>query len=258
MSVLSVVIPALNETGNIGRLVTETFAAVPATLLAEVIVVDDASTDGTAEEVAALMPEFPTLRLLRHTTRAGQSSALRTGIRAASSAIVATMDGDGQNDPHDIPQLAGLLERSGPDTALIGGIRTNRKDTGSKRFASRFANWLRDAILDDGCPDTGCGMKVFRRDAFLDLPFFSGLHRYLPAMFQTYGHKVDYLPVNDRARLAGQSKYTNFGRALIGIGDLFGVSWIRQRTRLPAATDVITSAGQATSSGAVGRANTNT
>lgn len=239
---LSVVVPALNEAGNIGRLVAETYAAVPPALLAEVIIVDDASTDATVAEVTALMETWPTLRLISHGTRAGQSSALRTGIRAARSAVVATMDGDGQNDPADIAPLAALLERSGQATALVGGIRTNRKDTGSKRFASRFANWLRDVVLKDGCPDTGCGMKVFRRAPFLDLPFFSGLHRYLPALFQTYGHQVVYHPVNDRPRLAGQSKYTNFGRAMLGIHDLVGVSWIRQRTRLPDGITVVTHA----------------
>lgn len=237
---LSVVVPALNEAGNIGRLVAETYASVPPELLAEVIIVDDASTDGTVAEVTELMRKWPTLRLVSHSTRSGQSSALRTGIRAATSAVIATMDGDGQNDPADIAPLAALLERSGPATALVGGIRTNRKDTGSKRFASRFANWLRDVVLKDGCPDTGCGMKVFRREPFLDLPFFSGLHRYLPALFQTYGHHVAYHPVNDRPRIAGQSKYTNFGRAILGIHDLFGVSWIRERTRLPAQTTIVT------------------
>lgn len=232
---ISVVIPAFNEEGNIGRLVAETFAAVPQGRLGEVIVVDDCSNDGTAAEVAALKPRFPGLRLIRHLTNAGQSASLRTGILAARYAVIAQMDGDGQNDPADIPALLGRLatpgDRSGP--ALVGGVRTRRKDTGSKRLASRAANWIRDAVLADNCPDTGCGIKVYWREAFLLLPFFTSLHRYLPALFQSYGYATAYAPVNDRPRLAGVSKYNNLGRALIGLYDLFGVTWLRRRTRAP-------------------------
>lgn len=231
---ISVVIPALNEAGNIGRLVEETYAAVPAGTLAETIVVDDGSNDATGDEVKALVHSgrCPGLRYIRHTRPYGQSAALRTGILAASSELIATMDGDGQNDPHDIPRL---LERmsTDPDLALVGGVRTNRKAEGSKRLASKAANWIRDAILRDDCPDTGCGIKVYRRDVFLRLPFFTSIHRYLPAFFKTYGHKVDYVPVNDRARQAGKSKYSNLARALVGIYDLVGVTWLRRRTRVP-------------------------
>ena len=230
---VSVVIPAFNEEGNIGRLVEETFEAVAGDLLGEVIVVDDASDDETAAEIKTLIPRYESLRYLRHGTRAGQSAALRTGVTAARFAAIASMDGDGQNDPHDIAGLAARLGVPGEQPALVGGIRASRKDTGSKRFASRFANWLRDKVLDDGCPDTGCGIKVYQRDAFLALPFFTSMHRYLPAFFQTYGHQVAYAPVNDRPRLHGASKYTNFGRALIGIYDLVGVSWLRKRTAVP-------------------------
>ncbi len=229
---ISVVIPALDEAGNIGRLIEETFTAVPETMLAEVIIVDDCSKDRTPAEVRELMHRHPQLRLLRHVKRSGQSSAIRTGIRFATGDLIATMDGDGQNDPADIPRLAVRLVREGPGTSLAGGIRTNRQAEGSKRLASKFANWLRDALLDDGCPDTGCGIKVFWRQTFLDLPFFCGMHRYMPAMFQSYGHGVVYIPVNDRPRRTGQSKYTNLGRALIGIHDLIGVRWLRNRTRL--------------------------
>jgi dolichol-phosphate mannosyltransferase len=230
---ISVVIPALDEAGNIGRLIEETFAAIPAQSLAEVIVVDDGSRDATPEEVSALMARYPRLRLLRHARRSGQSSAVRTGVRFATGDLIATMDGDGQNDPSDIPHLAERLVGEGPGTALAGGIRTKRQAEGSKRLASGFANWLRDALLDDGCPDTGCGIKVFWRSTFLDLPFFCGMHRYMPALFQSYGHDVVYLPVNDRPRRTGQSKYTNTGRALIGIYDLIGVCWLLRRTRTP-------------------------
>jgi len=233
---VSVVIPAFNEAGNIARLVEETYATVPAGLLAEVIVVDDASTDTTAIEVKTLLARgtLAGLRYLRHSVCSGQSAALRTGVLAATSPVIATMDGDGQNDPRDIVRLT---ERIGPPggkgPALVGGIRTDRKAEGSKRLASRAANWIRDAVLKDDCPDTGCGLKVYWREAYLRLPFFSGMHRYLPALFLTYGHETAYVPVNDRPRLAGKSKYSNVGRALIGIYDLVGVSWLRRRTRVP-------------------------
>lgn len=233
---ISVVIPALNEAGNVGRLVEETFAAVPGDNLAEVIVVDDASEDTTGEEVKGLVESgrYPGLRYLRHGRRAGQSAAMRTGILAASSPIIATMDGDGQNDPRDISRLLGRLAPPGSaGPALVGGVRTERKAEGAKRFASKAANWIRDAVLRDACPDTGCGIKVYWREAFLRLPFFTSMHRYLPALFLTYGHEVAYLPVNDRPRQAGQSKYNNLGRALIGLYDLVGVSWLRRRTRVP-------------------------
>lgn len=233
---ISVVIPALNEAGNVGRLVEETFAAVPGDNLAEVIVVDDASEDTTGDEVKGLIASsrYPGLRYLRHGRRAGQSAAMRTGILAASSPIIATMDGDGQNDPRDISRLLGRLAPPGSaGPALVGGVRTERKAEGAKRFASKAANWIRDAVLRDACPDTGCGIKVYWREAFLRLPFFTSMHRYLPALFLTYGHEVAYLPVNDRPRQAGRSKYNNLGRALIGLYDLVGVSWLRRRTRVP-------------------------
>jgi dolichol-phosphate mannosyltransferase len=234
---VSVVIPALNEAGNIGRLIEETYAVVPADILGEVIVIDDCSEDTTPGEVKALIARgtLSGLRYLRHGTRSGQSCAMRTGIYAAQCAIIATMDGDGQNDPRDIVKLLDVLAPPGAKgPALVGGVRTNRKAEGSKRWASRWANWIRDRALKDNCPDTGCGIKVYWREAFLRLPYFTSMHRYLPALFLTYGHETAYVPVNDRQRVAGKSKYTNIGRALIGIYDLFGVSWIRKRTAVPA------------------------
>ncbi len=235
---VSVVIPALNEAGNIGRLIEETFAAVPGDLLREVIVVDDGSTDATASEIKALIPEHEGLRYVRHDKPYGQSAAMRSGILAASGDIIATMDGDGQNDPKDIPHLVkkvALPGAKGP--ALAGGVRANRQAESSKRWASKFANWLRDALLKDDCPDTGCGIKAYRRDVYLLVPFFHGQHRYLPALFLSYGHEVTYDTVNDRQRMAGVSKYTNLGRALVGIYDLFGVRWVRNRTRWPVITE---------------------
>ena len=159
---------------------------------------------------------------------------MRTGILAATSPVIATMDGDGQNDPRDIPRLLDGSPRPAPrGPALVGGVRTNRKAKGSKRWASRAANWIRDTVLQDDCPDTGCGIKVYWREAFLRLPFFTSMHRYLPALFHTYGHEVAYVPVNDRPRHAGVSKYNNLDRALVGLYDLFGVTWLRQRTKVP-------------------------
>ena len=230
---LTVVIPAFNEEGNIGRLIAETFAAVPDSVLGEVIAVDDGSDDETGAEIKGLFPTYPGLRYVKHGRRAGQSAALRTGVLAARFPAIATMDGDGQNDPKDIMRLYGRLGALGQQPALVGGLRASRKDTGSKKFASRFANWLRATVLADGCPDTGCGIKLYHREAYLALPYFTSMHRYLPAFFITYGHDVVYEPVNDRPRLRGESKYTNLGRALIGLYDLVGVSWLRKRTHIP-------------------------
>lgn len=235
---ISVVIPAFNEAGNIGPLVEETYGAVPHDMLGEVIVIDDCSDDGTAAEIKALFPRYGSLRCLRHGTRAGQSAAFSTGVRAAKFPVIATMDGDGQNDPHDIPRLVAKLGPEGEAPAMVAGIRLGRKGPGSRKLASRFANWIRDSVLDDGCPDTGCGLKVYWRDAYLALPYFHGMHRYLPAFFLTYGREIAYEPVNDRPRLRGTSKYTNLGRALIGLYDLVGVSWLRKRTILPPVEEV--------------------
>ena len=242
---VSVVIPAYNEEGNIGRLVEETFEVVPDELLAAVIVIDDCSDDRTPEEVKALTKKYPRLRYLRHGEQSGQSAAMRTGILAAPSPIIATMDGDGQNDPRDIEKLIGRLAPPGSaGPALVGGVRARRKATGSRRYASSFANWLRDSLLKDNCPDTGCGIKAYWREAFLKLPFFTSMHRYLPALFISYGHEVAYVNVNDRPRIAGKSKYTNFGRALIGVYDLFGITWLRKRTKVPGITEDSMESGQ--------------
>jgi dolichol-phosphate mannosyltransferase len=244
---ISVVIPALNEAGNIGRLVDETYAVLPPDLIGEVIVVDDASTDSTPDEIKSRIADgrHPGLRYLRHASRSGQSTAMRTGILASTMPVIATMDGDGQNDPRDIPNLLARLGTPGSGgPALVGGVRTERKAEGSKRFASKAANWIRDAVLKDNCPDTGCGIKVYWREAFLRLPFFTSIHRYLPALFLTYGHQVAYVPVNDRLRQAGASKYSNLARALVGLYDLVGVTWVRRRTRVPVVVEDVASGRQ--------------
>jgi dolichol-phosphate mannosyltransferase len=235
---ISVVIPAFDEEGNIGRLIEETFAKVPDFVLGEVIAVDDSSSDGTRAEIETLLSKHRRLRYLRHERRSGQSAALRSGVRAARFPVIATMDGDGQNDPAEIMRLFGRLGPDGEEPAMAAGIRIGRKGPGSRKAASRFANFVRDTVLADGCPDTGCGLKLFPRDAFLELPFFNGMHRYLPALFLSYGHEIAYEPVNDRPRLNGASKYTNLGRALIGLYDLVGVSWLRRRTLVPPVEEI--------------------
>jgi dolichol-phosphate mannosyltransferase len=244
---ISIVIPAFNEEGNIGRLIEETFAEVPETALGEVLVIDDGSGDATQAEIKALLGKYPLLRYLRHGQRAGQSAALRTGVLAARFPVIATMDGDGQNDPADIMRLAGRLGNRGLEPAMAAGIRAGRKGPGSRKAASRFANFIRDKVLADGCPDAGCGIKLYRREAFLELPFFTSMHRYLPALFLTYGHEIAYEAVNDRPRLKGASKYTNLGRALIGLYDLVGVSWLRKRTIIPSVTEDISRANSSRS-----------
>jgi dolichol-phosphate mannosyltransferase len=239
---ISVVIPAFNEEGNIGRLIEETYAVVPGTALGEVIAVDDASDDGTAAEIKALLSKHSSLRYLRHAQRAGQSAAFRSGVLAAHFPVIATMDGDGQNDPGDIMRLVGLLGPEDREPAMVAGVREGRKGPNSRKVASRLANWIRDKVLADGCPDTGCGLKVYRRAAYLEVPFFTSMHRYLPALFLTYGHEIAFEPVNDRPRLRGVSKYTNLGRALVGLYDLVGVGWLRKRTQIPPLSEDVSGA----------------
>ena len=179
-------------------------------------------------ELKATTPE---LRVIRHLSQSGQSTAIRNGVKAARGTWIATLDGDGQNDPADIPKLIAERDQSAPDLKLFAGWRVNRKDTASKRYASRFANALRSRILHDETPDTGCGIKLFEREAFLDLPYFDHMHRYLPALMQRAGWKVKSVPVNHRERSAGISKYNNLNRALVGISDLRGVGWLIRRSK---------------------------
>ncbi|CAK0779212.1 Dolichol-phosphate mannosyltransferase [uncultured Gammaproteobacteria bacterium] len=233
---LSVVVPVYNEADNVLPLLDEILAAVTGRGLVEVIFVDDASSDDTTARfrprlVRPRVGGEPIVRLLHHTLRAGQSAAVRTGVKAARGEWVATLDGDGQNDPADIPKLLDMISASG-GPLLVGGLRVKRRDTWSRRAAGRFANSLRQTLLRDGCSDTGCGLKLFRRDAFLDLPAFNAQHRFLPALFRAHGHATAFVAVNHRPRERGVSKYSNLNRALIGILDLFGVWWLRRRTRL--------------------------
>jgi dolichol-phosphate mannosyltransferase len=197
------------------------------------IYVDDGSTDSTAERLNALRGADRPIRVLRHDRRCGKTAALITGVAAARAPWIVTMDGDGQDDANDVPRLLEAAWAGGEPFPLVAGIRTERRDSWSRRFATRFANGLRQALLHDNCPDTACGLKAFRREAFLRLPAFEGMHRFLPALFQTYGYPLVCRPVTNRPRLSGQSKYTNFGRAVVGLSDMLGVIWLQRRTRLP-------------------------
>ena len=226
---LSVVIPVKDEAGNVGPLAREIAAALKGQDH-EILFVDDGSTDGTAGALTALKAEIPQLRVLRHGRNLGQSRGIRTGVQAARGDIIVTLDGDGQNDPADIPKLLAALQAE-PDVAMVSGIRVKRKDTASRRLASRLGNQFRSALLGDGATDTGCGLKAFRRGVFLDLPYFDHLHRFLIALVLREGWKVRYVPVNHRARLTGTSKYTNFGRLLVSAQDLLGVRWLQRRYR---------------------------
>ena len=230
---VSVVISVADEAGNIAPLLDEivnTLNTIPAlNHHYEIIFVDDKSTDSTREEIQAAMRDFPMVRLIVHQQRYGKSQGVWTGLRHARGEWIITIDGDGQNDPADIPRLLSIALEHPQKSILVSGVRTNRAATNSRRLASRFANWLRSSLLKDDCPDTGCALKVFRRDAYLALPYFDNIHRYEPTLFKLYNHDVIYVPVNDRARQHGVSKYTNFKRALDGLSDLFGVMWLRRR-----------------------------
>ena len=223
---LSVVIPARNEAENIGRLIDE-IASTPDLGVLEIIVVEDGATDGTGDVVRARMATVPGLRLVTHDVGAGQSAAIRTGVEAARAAIVATIDGDGQNPPSDLVHIVRSLAETG--AGLVAGQRAARNDTVSRRLASRVANMLRAACLGDGIRDSGCGLKAFRRDDYLRLPYFDHMHRFMPALFQRDGLTVTCVEVGHRPRAGGRSHYSNTGRALSGVVDLLGVMWLIHR-----------------------------
>ena len=231
---LSVVVPVFDEEGAAPALARE-IAAAFAGRSYEMIFVDDASRDGTRAALLALGGELPALRVLAHGQNAGQSRAIRTGVLAALGEIVITLDGDGQNDPADAPRLAEHLAAGPATLALVGGVRVKRQDSLAKRWASRFANGVRQRLLNDTAADTGCGLKAFRREAYLRLPYFDHQHRFLPALMRREGYEVAFEPVGHRPRQAGRSKYTNLGRLWASLSDLGGVMWLNARARNPGA-----------------------
>jgi dolichol-phosphate mannosyltransferase len=236
---VSVVVPVRNEAENVNPLIAEIAAALDSRWAYEIIYVNDGSTDATAERLLAVMKQRGNLRQIRHATSSGQSAAVRSGVRAARAAIVATLDGDGQNNPAFLPDLISAIEQGGDRVGLAAGQRVGRKDTGFKKLQSRIANGVRSAILRDGTRDTGCGLKAFRREVFLAMPYFDGLHRFLPALVRREGYEIAYVDVVDRPRRSGVSNYGFFDRLWVGIMDIAGVWWlIRRKKPTPVATEV--------------------
>jgi dolichol-phosphate mannosyltransferase len=236
---VSIVVPVRNEAGNVAPLIAEIAAALDGRWRYEIIYVNDGSTDSTPAHLAEIMKQRANLRRIDHAISSGQSAAVRTGVRAARGAIVATLDGDGQNNPAFLPDLIAAIQEGGGRIGLAAGQRIGRKDTGFKKIQSRVANGVRNAILRDGTRDTGCGLKAFRRDVFLVMPYFDGLHRFLPALVRREGYDIAYVDVIDRPRHSGVSNYGFFDRLWIGIMDLVGVWWlIRRKKPTPVATEV--------------------
>jgi glycosyltransferase involved in cell wall biosynthesis len=233
---ISVVVPVFDEEGAAAGLAREIAAGFQG-LNYEIVFVDDASRDGTRAALKALKAEIPRLRVLAHHRNAGQSRAIRTGVLSARGAVIVTLDGDGQNDPADGPRLVEALLAGPPELALVGGERVKRQDSRAKKLASRIANGVRKRLLSDTANDTGCGLKAFRREAFLRLPYFDHMHRYLPALMIREGFRTAFLPVRHRHRQTGVSKYTNLGRLWVSLSDLSGVMWLRSRSRNPAGVD---------------------
>jgi len=237
---ISVVVPVHNEAGNVEALAREIAARLDGRAY-EMIFVDDASIDDTRERLSGLKDAMPSLRVIAHRRNAGQSRAVRSGVLAARAAVVVTLDGDGQNDPEDLRGLAAQLTRADAPSglALVQGRREKRRDSSWKRFGSRLANSVRKGLLKDGNVDSGCGARAFRREAFLQIPYFDHMHRYLPALMISEGFEVETRPVNHRPRMHGRSNYTNFGRLADAASDLRGVMWLRGRRRSPGGVDEV-------------------
>lgn len=232
---VSVVVPVFNEAENIAPLIDEIVAGMESQGSYEIVFVDDGSTDATAAQLHEAAEQMRQLRYLRHGCRAGQSAAIASGVKAAQGSIIVTLDGDGQNDPADIPKLLDVFRREAdPARVLVTGLRAQRRDSWLKRISSRIANGVRSRLLRDGTADTGCGLKVFMREAFLDMPRFDHMHRFLPALMVRQGGRVISVPVHHRPRQRGRSKYGTLDRLWVGLVDLAGVMWLQRRARLTA------------------------
>ena len=234
---LSVVVPVHNEQDNIAPLISEIVTALNGVVPFEIVYVDDGSTDGTAVALRGVALHTPMLRVLRHDRSAGQSTAIRTGVQAARGRWIATLDGDGQNDPADIPSLlteaVSLAAQRGDEHVLIAGWRRKRRDTAFTRLQSRVANGVRARLLRDGTPDTGCGLKVYARSMYVALPYFDHMHRFMPALVRREGGEVLSVAVSHRARTRGQSHYGVMNRLWTGLVDMAGVLWLARRARVP-------------------------
>ena len=244
--ILSVVAPAFNEEDVLDAFhldLTRTLETIESEYPFEIIYVNDGSTDATGERLAAEMQKRGNLRQIRHEASSGQSAAVRTGVRAARGKIVATLDGDGQNNPAFLVNLIEAIEKGGEKVGLAAGQRVGRKDTGFKRFQSRAANGVRNAILHDGTRDTGCGLKLIRRDVFRGLPYFDHMHRYLPALVARDGWRTLHVDVAHAPRHAGRSNYANLSRALVGAYDLVGVVWLIRRRKKARGVEATPGAG---------------
>ncbi|MDP1772196.1 MAG: glycosyltransferase family 2 protein [Methylobacter sp.] len=233
---ISIVVPVYNEADNISALIAEIVTAMNQAVAYEIIYVDDGSNDDTAAVLKQAQQNIKVLRVIRHQQSCGQSAAIYTGVKAASYPYIATLDGDGQNDPADIPRLHQLLmlqRKISGNLWMLAGWRNKRHDSSWRLFSSKLANVVRSGLLGDNTPDTGCGLKVFLRDEFLGLPYFDHMHRFLPALILRAGGQVISEPVNHRARAHGHSKYGTLDRLWVGIADIFGVMWLQKRAKLP-------------------------
>jgi dolichol-phosphate mannosyltransferase len=230
---LAIVIPVLNEAENIPALLEEVDAALGSPGGYDIIVVDDGSSDATAAVLEDCRDRYPQLQVVRHAASRGQSAAILSGVNVAGRSWIATLDGDGQNDPADIPRLYDIIRRAPAPVWLVNGYRRQRRDSWLKRVSSRAANRVRGFVLGDRTPDTGCGLKVFRRSMFMELPRFDHMHRFLPALVQMQGGEVVSVEVEHRQRRHGQSKYGVHNRLWVGLVDLFGVFWLQRRVLPP-------------------------
>ncbi|MBL8782424.1 MAG: glycosyltransferase family 2 protein [Alphaproteobacteria bacterium] len=239
---LSVVVPVKDEVENAVPLLNEICAALRGKASFEVLFIDDGSSDGTVGALVAARATTPELRVLRHAKNSGQSRAVRSGVIAARGSLIATLDGDGQNDPADIPNLLAVWRREAagtPELGLVAGQRRKREDNFMKRMASRVGNGTRQWLLQDGTRDTGCGLKLFSRTAFLSLPYFDHIHRFIPALMLREGYRITHVDVHHRPRSHGQSKYGTLDRLLVSLSDLMGVRWLRRRARNPVRVDEV-------------------